>query len=79
MAQIRYFLGANSPNGFYSLYDQLIDLESAQAVYLLKGRSGLRKVLVYAPRRPHAEAAGYSVQYILCSGDPDSLGRHCDS
>ena len=46
MAQIRYFLGANSPNGFYSLYDQLIDLESAQAVYLLKGGPGCGKSIL---------------------------------
>ena len=73
MAQIRYFLGANSPNGFYSLYDQLIDLESAQAVYLLKGGPGCGKSSFMRRVARHAEAAGYSVQYILCSGDPDSL------
>ena len=41
--QVRFFLGANAPTGFYSLYDQLIDLENAQVLYLLKGGPGCGK------------------------------------
>ena len=73
MAQIQYFLGANAPSGFYSLYDQLIDLDTARAVYLLKGGPGCGKSSLMRRVARHAEAAGYSVQYILCAGDPDSL------
>lgn len=66
MAQIRYFLGANSPNGFYSLYDQLIDLESAQAVYLLKGgpgcgKSSFMRRVARTPRRPAIPSSTFSV------------------
>ena len=35
--KVQYFLGANAPDGFYSLYPELIDLERARAVYILKG------------------------------------------
>lgn len=73
MAQIRYFLGANSPSGFYSLYDQLIDLETARSVYLLKGGPGCGKSSLMRRVARHAEAAGCAVEYIICSGDPDSL------
>lgn len=73
MAQIQYFLGANSPSGFYSLYDQLIDLESARGVYILKGGPGCGKSSFMRRIARHAEAAGYSTQFILCSGDPESL------
>ena len=73
MAQIQYFLGANSPSGFYSLYDQLIDLETARAVYILKGGAGCGKSSFMRRIARHAEAAGYSTQFILCSGDPESL------
>ena len=73
MAQIRYFLGANSPTGFYSLYDQLIDLETAQAVYIIKGGPGCGKSSFMRRIARHAEAAGCSTHFILCSGDPDSL------
>lgn len=34
---IQYFLGANSPSGFYSLYDHLLPPERASRFYILKG------------------------------------------
>ena len=40
---IQYFLGANSPTGFYSLYDQLLPPEQASAIYILKGGPGTGK------------------------------------
>ena len=43
MPKIQYFLGANSPRGFYSLYDELIDADAARAVYILKGGPGCGK------------------------------------
>lgn len=73
MAQIRYFLGANSPTGFFSLYDELIDRESAHALFILKGGAGCGKSSFMRRIGRHAEAAGFSTQYILCSGDPESL------
>lgn len=73
MAQIQYFLGANSPTGFYSLYDQLIDRESARGLYILKGGAGCGKSSLMRRVARHAEAAGYRAEYILCSGDPASL------
>lgn len=73
MAQIQYFLGANTSHGFYSLYDHLIDLETAQAVYILKGGPGCGKSSFMRRIARHAQAAGYSTQFILCSGDPSSL------
>lgn len=73
MAQIQYFLGANTPRGFYSLYDHLIDLETAQAVCILKGGPGCGKSSFMRRIARHAQAAGCSTQFILCSGDPGSL------
>ena len=73
MAQIEYFLGANSAAGFYSLYDHLIDRETAQGLYILKGGAGCGKSSFMRRVASHAQAAGYRVEYILCSGDPDSL------
>ena len=34
---IQYFLGANSPSGFYSLYDHLLPPERANRFYIIKG------------------------------------------
>lgn len=73
MAQIEYFLGANSAAGFYSLYDHLIDREAAQGLYILKGGAGCGKSSFMRRVASHAQAAGYRAEYILCSGDPDSL------
>ena len=73
MPNIQYFLGANSPRGFYSLYDQLIPIEDACSVYILKGGPGCGKSTLMNRVARVAEEANLPVEYILCSGDPDSL------
>ena len=70
MLQTNYFLGANSPAGFFSLYDELSSLDR---LYILKGGPGCGKSTLMRRVAAHAEAAGLEVQHILCSGDPDSL------
>lgn len=72
-ASIRYFLGANSPQGFYSLYDQLIDPKQADRIYILKGGAGCGKSSLMRRVGQKAEEMGEQVEYIHCSGDPDSL------
>lgn len=71
--RVQYFLGANAPDGFYSLYPQLIDLERARAVYILKGGPGCGKSTLMRRVGERMEQAGLETEYILCSGDPDSL------
>ena len=71
--QIQYFLGANSPQGFYSLYDQLLPPETANAIYIIKGGPGCGKSTLMRQVAAQAAQAGETVEYILCSGDPDSL------
>ena len=72
-AKVSFFLGANTPAGFYSLYDQLIDPQSARRIYLLKGGPGCGKSSLMRRAAAAAEEEGLSVEYIQCSGDPDSL------
>lgn len=68
-----FYLGANSPTGFYSLYDQLIDPAHAEVIFILKGGAGCGKSSLMR-RVGHAMAErGLEVEYIQCSGDPDSL------
>ena len=71
--QIQYFLGANSPQGFYSLYDQLLPPETANAIYIIKGGPGCGKSSLMRRVAQAMEEKGASVEYIACSGDPDSL------
>lgn len=70
---IAYFLGANSADGFFSLYDDLIEESRAAAFYVLKGGPGCGKSTLMRRIGQKLEAAGFAVEYIICSGDPDSL------
>ncbi|MCL2546445.1 MAG: hypothetical protein FWE06_04535 [Oscillospiraceae bacterium] len=69
-----FFLGSNTPDGFYSFYDQLIDLQAAQAVYILKGGPGCGKSTLI---RAVAEMVGEQPQYIACGADPASMDAVC--
>ena len=73
LPRIEYFLGANAPTGFYSLYDHLLPPEQARAIYILKGGPGCGKSTLMRRVGAWAEEAGLKTEYILCSGDPDSL------
>ncbi|WP_243154138.1 hypothetical protein [Pseudoflavonifractor sp. 60] len=73
LPHIHYFLGANSPTGFYSLYDHLLSPEEARAIYILKGGPGCGKSTLMRKIGAWAQEAGLEPEYILCSGDPDSL------
>lgn len=69
-ASAHFFLGANTPNGFYSLYDQLMTKDSENAIIILKGGPGCGKSSLM---RHVANALKEPAEYIHCSGDPDSL------
>ena len=67
----RYFLGANTASGFYSLYDEME--KAADFVWYIKGGPGNGKSTFMKAVAAAAEKAGHSVELVLCSGDPDSL------
>lgn len=71
--KVTFFLGANSPSGFYSLYDQMLDPDTARRVFLLKGGAGCGKSSLMKRAAAALEDLGEDVEYIRCSGDPDSL------
>lgn len=73
MAQLRYFLGANSPAGFYSLYHELLPEEEAEAVFYLKGGPGCGKSSFLRRVAQRAEEGGLDTVLFHCSGDPESL------
>lgn len=73
LPHIQYFLGANSPTGFYSLYDHLLSPKEARAIYILKGGPGCGKSTLMRKIGAWAQESGLEAEYILCSGDPDSL------
>lgn len=71
--QVRYFLGANTPHGFYSLYDELIDPAGANDIFILKGGPGCGKSTLMRAVGAALETEGQAAEYIVCSGDPGSL------
>lgn len=68
----RYFLGANSSRGFASLYDGFASGEE-DFLHVIKGGPGTGKSGFMRAIGRAAEDRGYDVEYVLCSGDPESL------
>ncbi len=66
------FLGANSGEGFYSLYDQLLHAR-LDDLLIIKGGPGCGKSSFMRAVAKELSDAGEDVIYVNCSGDPDSL------
>ncbi len=74
MAQItNFFAGANSGDGFRSLFHELTDLRNTYDFMILKGGPGVGKNTFMREIGRTMEEAGATVEYLRCSGDPDSL------
>lgn len=70
--QTYFFLGANSPEGFYSLYDGFTD-PAAERLFIIKSGPGSGKSTFMRLIAEENVRNGGGVEYIKCSGDPDSL------
>ncbi len=66
------FLGANSGEGFYSLYGQLLN-GRFDDLLLIKGGPGCGKSSFMRAVAHEVAAVGEDTIYVNCSGDPDSL------
>ena len=73
----RFFLGANSKAGFFSLYDRFTDPAAGNFLWVIKGSPGCGKSSFMRRIGAAAECAGLRAEYIHCSGDPDSLDAVC--
>lgn len=69
----RFFLGANSPVGFYSLYDDFVSPGEGDFLWVIKGGPGCGKSSFMKKLGAAAEGRGLDVEYIYCSADPESL------
>lgn len=67
------FLGANTPEGFISLFDELYDPAGDWRAYVIKGGPGTGKSGLMRRVADEMEQAGYTAQRVLCSSDPASL------
>lgn len=73
MKQIKYFLAANSCDGFISYFDTCYDPKDGWRAYVIKGGPGTGKSSFMKKIAKRAEEEGYSVHLCPCSSDPDSL------
>ncbi len=73
MANIRrVFLGGNTAEGFYSLHDNIIDI-NRNMLYIIKGMPGGGKSSMMKEIGKRALDNGYSVEYQHCPSDPNSI------
>ena len=74
MAQTtNFFAGANSGEGFRNLFPEIVELEDTYDFMILKGGPGVGKNTFMREIGRTMEQAGTPVEYLWCSGDPDSL------
>ncbi len=68
-----FFLGANTPGGFYSLFDELCDPADGWRLYIIKGGPGTGKSTLLKKIAAEADRRGLYCERIHCSSDPASL------
>lgn len=68
-----FFLGANTPFGFRSLYNELYDPADGWSAYILKGGPGTGKSTFMKTVAEACDAAGVDYETIRCASDPHSL------
>lgn len=73
MSTQTYFLGSNSAAGFYSAYSSFCPPTDKNFLWVIKGGPGCGKSSFMRKIGSAAEKAGLDVEYVICSGDPDSL------
>ncbi len=67
------FLGANTPQGFVSFFDELYNPYENCRAYIIKGGPGTGKSTLMKTVCAEAEKKGYATEKVYCSSDPDSL------
>lgn len=67
------FLGANTPYGFVSFFDELYNPYESNRAFIIKGGPGTGKSSMMKTVAKRAEEKGYFTEYVYCSSDPKSL------
>lgn len=68
-----FFLGANTPGGFRSFFDELYYPEEGWKLYIIKGGPGTGKSSLMKRIAAECDKRGYYCERIYCSSDPASL------
>lgn len=68
-----FFLGANTPFGFHSLFSELYDPYNGWTAYIIKGGPGTGKSTMMKRIADICEESGISCERVHCASDPSSL------
>lgn len=72
--QIRnIYPGGNTPRGFYSYYNYIMEQREAKKIFCLKGGPGTGKSTLMKNIGRYFSDKGENVDFFWCSSDPDSL------
>lgn len=71
--QISSFLGANTPKGFVSFFDELYNPYTTTNAYIIKGGPGTGKSTFMKKIGTALHLKGISTEWIYCASDPNSL------
>ena len=69
----KFFLVANTPNGFFSRFDNLYNPDEDWFCYIIKGGPGTGKSGLMKKVAKAAETRNIKTELIYCSSDPNSL------
>lgn len=70
---MHFFLGANSPAGFVSFYDEITAQAENGHLFVVKGGPGTGKSTLMRRTAAALSQKEHNFEYIHCSSDPDSL------
>lgn len=72
-ANTDFFLGANTPRGFVSFFDELYNPYKTSGAYIIKGGPGTGKSTFMKKIADKLEKRGVAVERVHCASDPKSL------
>lgn len=76
MSKVRireFFAGGNTSLGFYSFFNHILEQGEALRIFILKGGPGTGKSTFMRKIANRMMDRDYSLEYIHCASDPDSL------
>lgn len=72
-AQVKFFLSANTPQGFVCRFEQLVNPAEGWRCFVLKGCAGGGKSTMLKQIAERFRSRLEHIEYIYCSSAPDSL------
>ncbi|WP_312699704.1 hypothetical protein [Sedimentibacter sp.] len=73
MKEKHYFAGSNASKGLSSYFESILKPEKLKRMYILKGGPGVGKSSFMKKFAENMKEKGYSVDYIHCASDNESL------